>query len=85
MQSCEINICQAMIFRFYTVYNKHKMIKFSNQTRKKSQVLSQVPKYFYCRLYAVSKQNIIIKQKFIINSCMNGIGFLKIAVRSLRE
>ena len=26
----------------YTVYNKHKMIKISNQTREKSQVLSKV-------------------------------------------
>ena len=42
MQFCEINICQVMIFRLYTVYNKHEMIKIGNQTREKSQVLSQV-------------------------------------------
>ena len=36
------NICQIIIFRLYTVYKKHKMIKNGNQTRKKSQVLSQV-------------------------------------------
>ena len=38
----EINICQALIFRRYTVCNKLKMIKIDNQTREKSQVLSQV-------------------------------------------
>ena len=27
MQFYEINICQAMIFRLHTVYNKHEMIK----------------------------------------------------------
>ena len=31
-----------MIFRFYTVYNKHEMIKIGNQTGEESQVLSQV-------------------------------------------
>ena len=31
-----------MIFRLYTVYNKNEMIKIDNQTREKSQVLSQV-------------------------------------------
>ena len=34
------NICQAMIFRLYTVYNKHEIIKIGNQTREKLQVLS---------------------------------------------
>ena len=42
MQLCEINICQVMIFRLSKVYNKQEMIKIVNQTRKKSQVLSQV-------------------------------------------
>ena len=42
MKFYEINICQVMTFRLYTVYNKHEMIKTGNQTRKKSQVLSQV-------------------------------------------
>ena len=27
------NICQVMIFRLYTVYNKHKMIKIGSQNR----------------------------------------------------
>ena len=29
MQFCEINIHQVMIFRLYTVYNKHDMIKMT--------------------------------------------------------
>ena len=42
MQFYEINIFQVMIFRLYAVYNKHEMLKNGNQTREKSQVLSQV-------------------------------------------
>ena len=38
----EINICQVMNCALYTVYNKHEMIKIDNQTKEKSQVLSQV-------------------------------------------
>ena len=38
IQFYEINICQVMIFRLYTVYNKHDMIKIDNETRKKAQV-----------------------------------------------
>ena len=39
MQFYEINICQVMIFRLYTVYNKHEMLKIDSQTREKLQVL----------------------------------------------
>ena len=39
-----------MISKLYTVYNKHEMVKIGNQTREKSQVLSQVLEYFYSRL-----------------------------------
>ena len=46
MQFYEITICQVMIYRLYTVYNKHDMIKISNQTREKSQVLSQCSNRF---------------------------------------
>ena len=42
MQFYEINICQVMIFRPYTAYNKHEMIKIFSQTREELQVLSQV-------------------------------------------
>ena len=42
-----------MIFRLYTVYNKHEMIKNDNQTREKLQGLSQVLEYFCCRLYTL--------------------------------
>ena len=42
MQFYEINICQIMNFGLYTVYNKCEVIKTDNQTREKSQVLSQV-------------------------------------------
>ena len=38
----ELNICQGMTFRLYTVYNKHEMMEIRNQTSEKSQVLSQV-------------------------------------------
>ena len=38
----EINIYQIMIFRIYTVYNKHEIIKIDNESREKAQVLSQV-------------------------------------------
>ena len=41
MQFYEINICEVVIFRLYTVYNKLKMIKTDSQIRKKSQALSQ--------------------------------------------
>ena len=42
MQFYEINISQVMIFRLYTVYNKHEMIKIFSRTNDKLQVLSQV-------------------------------------------
>ena len=42
IQFYEMNICQIMIFKLHTVYNKCEMIKIGNQTRVKSQVLSQV-------------------------------------------
>ena len=35
----EINICEVMIFRLYTIYNKHEMIKISSQNREKLHVL----------------------------------------------
>ena len=42
MQFYEINIYQVVIFRLYTIYNKHQMIEIVNETREKSQILSQV-------------------------------------------
>ena len=42
MQFYEINIFQVRIFRLYTAYNKHEMIKIGNQARENSQVLLQV-------------------------------------------
>ena len=42
MQFYKINICQVMMFKLYVIYNKHEMIKIGNQTKEKSQVLSQV-------------------------------------------
>ena len=42
MQLYEINIYQVMIFRFDTIYKKHDMIKLGNQTKEKSQALSQL-------------------------------------------
>ena len=43
MQFYEVNICQAMIIRLYTFFSKkHETIKIGNQTREKSQVISQV-------------------------------------------
>ena len=32
MQFYEINVCEVMIFKHYTVYNKHVMIKIGNHT-----------------------------------------------------
>ena len=34
MQFYEINICQIIIFRLYTVYNKHEMMKIDNKPEK---------------------------------------------------
>ena len=42
MQFYEIIVHQVMIFRLYTVYNKHEMVKTGNQIREKSQVLWQM-------------------------------------------
>ena len=42
MQFYEVNIGQVMIFRLYTVHDKHEMIKICNQIREKAQVLSQM-------------------------------------------
>ena len=39
MHFYQINNYQFMIYRFYAVYNKHEMIKISNQTTEKSEVL----------------------------------------------
>ena len=42
MQIYEINVCQFMVFKFCTVYNKCELIKIGNENREISQVLSQV-------------------------------------------
>ena len=42
MQFYEINVCEVIIFGLYNVYNKNGTIKIENETREKSQVLSQV-------------------------------------------
>ena len=42
MHFYEINVCKLEIFRLYDVHKKHVKIKFGNETREKSQVLSQV-------------------------------------------
>ena len=53
-----------MIIRLYTAYDKHEMIKISNGTREKSQVLPQVLELFYCRLLYIScRENL----KYCIN------------------
>ena len=46
MQFYEINIYKSMIFRFYVVFNRHQLIKIGNQTREKSQELSQCSNNF---------------------------------------
>ena len=73
MQFYEINICQVMIFRLYTVYNKCDMIKIVNQTREILQLLSQVAsiinsnkfncKYYYFQFLATEIFWIIILNK----------------------
>ena len=42
MQFYETNISQVMNFRLYTLYNRSDMIKIGNESREKSQALSQV-------------------------------------------
>ena len=42
MEFYEINIYKVVMFRLYIVYNKHEMIQIDNQTREKTQALSQV-------------------------------------------
>ena len=42
MQIYGINISQVMMLRLYTVYNMYEIVKIVNQTKGKSQVLSQV-------------------------------------------
>ena len=39
MQFNEVNICQVMIFRLYTVYTKYEVIKIGNHNREKPQIL----------------------------------------------
>ena len=51
MKFYEINICEVMISRIFTVYDKSEMIKIGKQIIEKLQVLSQVIEQFYCRLY----------------------------------
>ena len=51
MQLYEINICQIINFRLYTIYNNHEMIKIDNQITEKLQVLWQVFEQFWNRLY----------------------------------
>ena len=42
MQFYEQNIYQVMIFKLYTIYNKHEVIKIGGQTWEKLEVLAQV-------------------------------------------
>ena len=42
MKFYEIKFSQIMIFRLSTVYDKREMLKISNQTKEKLQVLSHV-------------------------------------------
>ena len=42
MHLYEINVCQIMIFKFYTIYDKHEIIEIANQDIEKPHTLSQV-------------------------------------------
>ena len=44
MQFYEINISQVKIYRLFTAYKKHGMVKIGNKTREKLLVVSQVLK-----------------------------------------
>ena len=46
MQFYEINVSQIKILKLYAVYNNHKIIQFSNQTREKFHVLSKFSNNF---------------------------------------
>ena len=48
MKFYEINICQAMTFMLYTVYNKHEMLKLGDQTRGKLQVTKRNLEIIHC-------------------------------------
>ena len=69
----------VMIFRLYTVFNKHEMIKISNQIREKSQVLSQVLEQFCCRLYLFSELPRLSPLKFTeVNGLIKNIKVLSL-------
>ena len=40
IQFYEINVCQLMIFRLYTVYSKHEKIKVSNKIIRAFEIIS---------------------------------------------
>ena len=42
MEFYEKNNYKVVIFKFYTVYKLHEIVKIGNQIREKSQVLSQM-------------------------------------------
>ena len=38
MQFYEINICQIVIFKVYSAYNKHEIMNIGNKTREKPEI-----------------------------------------------
>ena len=42
MQFSEISICQVMMFKLYSVYNKHEIIQIDSQTSVKPQVYNDI-------------------------------------------
>ena len=53
----EINICQFMTFRFYTINTKHEMIKNGNQTRKNHKYYPKCLNYFAADCIFVANSN----------------------------
>ena len=56
MQFCGINICQLMLFRLYTVYNKHEMIKIGNQTKENCKYYRKWSKFLSADCMRPSKE-----------------------------
>ena len=61
----KINFCQVVIFRLYTVYNKHEIIKIGNQIRNRSLTIQFTMQYADCRLASSSGMlNMPLKLRF---------------------
>ena len=63
MQFYQINFCQVVIFRLYTVYNKHEMIKIGSQTRGNRKYYRKFSNNFAADCSTVESKNIRALEK----------------------